>query len=79
VFPLFTKHHWPENYLAFAAALPHHSSLINSLGTTQAQVNTVRQSLHDAKEAVASKRADLVQLWARGQQVEEMMKILDQM
>jgi exocyst complex component 4 len=33
----------------------------------------------EVKEALSNKRADLVQLWQRGQQVEEMTKILDQM
>lgn len=68
-----------ENYQAFAAALPHHNSLLNSLGSTQTQVTTLRQSLLEVKEAVSNKRADLVQLWQRGQQVEEMTKILNQM
>jgi exocyst complex component 4 len=33
----------------------------------------------EAKEALGNKRADLVQLWSRGQLLEEMMRLLDQM
>lgn len=33
----------------------------------------------EAKEALGNKRADLVQLWSRGQVLEEMMRLLDQM
>jgi hypothetical protein len=68
-----------EHYQAFAAALPHHTSLINHLGATQSQLNDARLSLQEAKDALGSKRADLVQLWSRGQTLEEMMRILDQM
>src|ERR1700730_8482280 len=67
------------HYQAFAAALPHHSSLINHLGASQSQLHEARQSLQEAKDALGNKRADLVQLWSRGQTLEEMMRILDQM
>lgn len=33
----------------------------------------------EAKEALGNKRADLVQLWSRGQVLEEMMRLLDHM
>jgi exocyst complex component 4 len=68
-----------EHYQAFAAALPHHTSLMNHLGATQSQLDEARLSLQEAKDALGSKRADLVQLWSRGQTIEEMMRILDQM
>ncbi|KAE9408284.1 hypothetical protein BT96DRAFT_962930 [Gymnopus androsaceus JB14] len=55
-------------YQAFAASLPHHASLLNHLSETQTQ----------SKEALGSKRADLVQMWSRGQTLEEMMRLLDQ-
>jgi len=68
-----------EHYQAFAASLPHHSSLINSLTTSQVQIAEARTKLQEAKDAFSTKRADLVQLWSRGQTVEEMIKILDEM
>jgi exocyst complex component 4 len=68
-----------ENYRAFEAALPHHNFLLNSLNTAQAEVTTSRTSLVEVKESVGNKRADLVQLWTRGQQLEEMIKLMDQM
>ncbi|KAJ7293405.1 exocyst complex component sec8 [Mycena rebaudengoi] len=67
-----------KHYQAFAAALPHHSSLLNHLGATQAQIADARTALQESKDALGSKRADLVQLWARGQTLEEMMRLLDQ-
>ncbi|KAF8898925.1 exocyst complex component sec8 [Infundibulicybe gibba] len=66
-----------KHYQAFAASLPHHASLLNHLGAAQSQIAGTRASLLEAKEALGNKRADLVQLWSRGQTLEEMMRILD--
>ncbi|KAJ6627103.1 Sec8 exocyst complex component-specific domain-containing protein [Mycena sp. CBHHK59/15] len=66
-----------KHYQAFAAALPHHASLLNHLGATQSQIAEARTTLQESKDALGSKRADLVQLWARGQTLEEMMRLLD--
>lgn len=52
---------------------------MNHLGTVQTQIEETRTALQESKEALGSKRADLVQLWARGQTLEEMMRLLDQM
>ncbi|PPQ65775.1 hypothetical protein CVT24_011992, partial [Panaeolus cyanescens] len=65
-------------YQAFAASLPHHASLLSHLGTTQTEITSARTALLEAKEALGSKRTDLIQLWNRGQMLEEMLKILDQ-
>lgn len=43
------------------------------------EITSSRTALLEAKEYLGSKRADLVQLWNRGQLLEEMLKILDQM
>ena len=43
------------------------------------EITSSRTALLEAKECLGSKRADLVQLWNRGQLLEEMLKILDQM
>ncbi|KIJ68218.1 hypothetical protein HYDPIDRAFT_106370 [Hydnomerulius pinastri MD-312] len=67
-----------KHYKAFADALPHHAALLNHLGQAQTQVQETRTALQEAKESLGSKRADLVQLWSRGQTLEEMMRLLDQ-
>ncbi|KAH7910695.1 Sec8 exocyst complex component-specific domain-containing protein [Hygrophoropsis aurantiaca] len=67
-----------KHYQSFAAALPHHASLVNHLGLAQNQIQESRTALLEAKEALGSKRADLVQLWSRGQILDEMMRLLDQ-
>lgn len=78
--PTLTEHFQRvEHYQAFAAALPHHASLLNHLGETQGQISEARTALQESKDALGSKRADLVQLWSRGQILEEMMRLLDQM
>lgn len=45
----------------------------------QTQAQETRISLQEAKEALGTRRADLVQLWSRGQILEEMMRLLDEM
>ncbi|KAF5352783.1 hypothetical protein D9756_006065 [Leucocoprinus leucothites] len=67
-----------KHYQAFAASLPHHASLLNHLTSTQKQISDARTTLLESKEALGNKRADLVQLWSRGQMLEEMIKILDE-
>ena len=78
---IYTHHlsHETEHYQAFAASLPHHSSLLGHLGAAQLEISATRTALLEAKECLGGKRADLVQLWNRGQMLEEMIKILDQM
>lgn len=68
-----------EHYQAFNTSLPHHASLLSHLGSTQTQIGEARTALQEAKDALGSKRADLVQLWSRGQTLEEMIRLLDQM
>ncbi|KAF5384828.1 hypothetical protein D9615_001370 [Tricholomella constricta] len=67
-----------NHYQAFAASLPHQATLLGHLSETQSQIHVARTSLLEAKEALGNKRADLVQLWSRGQTLEEMLRILDQ-
>ncbi|KAI0322694.1 Sec8 exocyst complex component-specific domain-containing protein [Amylostereum chailletii] len=67
-----------KHYQAFAASLPHHTSLLGHLGMTQGQIKEARSALQEAKDSFGSKRADLVQMWTRGQTLEEMLRILDQ-
>ncbi|KAF8737357.1 Sec8 exocyst complex component specific domain, partial [Rhizoctonia solani] len=67
-----------KHYQAFAASLPHHSKLINLLTETQKHIAETRSCLIDARAALSHQRADLVQLWSRGQTIEEMLRILDE-
>jgi exocyst complex component 4 len=68
-----------EHYQAFAASLPHHASLLSHLNAAQAEISATRSAVLEARESLGSRRADLVQLWNRGQMLEEMIKLLDQM
>jgi exocyst complex component 4 len=68
-----------EHYQAFAASLPHQATLTNHLTEAQTQIQAARASLLESKDALGNKRADLVQLWSRGQTLDEMLRILDEM
>jgi Exocyst complex component Sec8 N-terminal len=68
-----------EHYKAFAHALPHHANLSMALTNTQAELSEARTHLMESRDALGNKRADLVQLWSRGQTLEEMMRLLDEM
>ncbi|KAG9093587.1 hypothetical protein FS749_014144 [Ceratobasidium sp. UAMH 11750] len=67
-----------QHYQAFAASLPHHASLLSLLSETQKHISEARTSLTEARAALSHQRADLVQLWSRGQTIEEMVTILDE-
>lgn len=67
-----------KHYQAFAASLPHHASLLSLLSETQKHIAEARTSLTDARAALSHQRADLVQFWSRGQMIEEMLRILDE-
>lgn len=68
-----------EHSQTFAAALPHHASVLTSLDATQKQIVETKSKLQETSESFDNKRADLVQLWQRSQALDEMMKILDEM
>ena len=63
----------------FAAALPHHATVVASLNTTREQLAETKSKLTETKESLGSRRADLAQLWTRGQTLDEMIKIIDEM
>ncbi|THH09197.1 hypothetical protein EW145_g2188 [Phellinidium pouzarii] len=67
-----------KHYQAFAAALPHHASVLSHLTATQTQILEARSALQEAKDALGTKRSDLVQLSTRGQTIEEMLGLLDE-
>ena len=68
-----------EHYKAFAHSLPHHANISVSLTKSQEEISQARTNLIESRDALGSKRADLAQLWSRGQALEEMMRLLDQM
>lgn len=68
-----------EYFHAFAAAVPHHSTLLSRLGAVQDYTRDLKVILQEAKYSLGNKRSDLVQLWSRNQILEEMLKLLDQM
>ncbi|KAG8832176.1 hypothetical protein FRC17_001816 [Serendipita sp. 399] len=61
-----------------AAALPHHAAVMGSLDKTHTHIKDTRTKLVEAKELLGNRRADLAQLWTRGQTLEEMIKIVDE-
>ncbi|KAF8316216.1 Sec8 exocyst complex component-specific domain-containing protein [Cantharellus anzutake] len=67
-----------KHYKAFAQSLPHHANVFTSLSKTQEDTSQARTNLIESRDALGSKRADLAQLWSRGQALEEMMRLLDQ-
>ncbi|KZT53789.1 hypothetical protein CALCODRAFT_439643 [Calocera cornea HHB12733] len=67
-----------KHYQSFAASLPHHASLLTSLTATQGQIVDAKARLAEVREALGSKRADLVQLWSRNHALDEMLKMLDE-
>lgn len=63
----------------FAAALPHHAGVLTSLTNTQTSIQETKTALLEMKESLGNRRADLAQLWTRGQTLDEMIKIVDEM
>lgn len=74
-----TQQHTTEHAQTFAAALPHHAAVMSSLSATQTSIQQTRASLQETKESLGNRRADLAQLWTRGQMLDEMIKLVDEM
>lgn len=51
--------------------------MLTHLADTSKQVQDARTALQEAKDALGTKRTDLIQLSARGQMIEEMLRLLD--
>ncbi|KAF8323217.1 hypothetical protein DL93DRAFT_2049947 [Clavulina sp. PMI_390] len=67
-----------EHYQAFANAVGHHANLLAGLTKAQGELTEARSQLVEARDALGNKHADLVQLWSRGQTLDEMMRLLDE-
>ncbi|CAO1627775.1 unnamed protein product [Parajaminaea phylloscopi] len=65
-----------DHYESFATAITLHNSVLSSLTNAQTSVSSSRRRLRDSREALGSKRADLVQLWQRQQSVKEALRLL---
>jgi exocyst complex component 4 len=52
---------------------------MSSLSTTQTSIQDTKTALLEMKESLGNRRADLAQLWTRGQTLDEMIKIVDEM
>ena len=59
--------------------MAHHANLLTALTKAQTELGEARTNLVESRDALGNKRADLVQLWARGQTLDEMMRLLDEM
>ncbi|KAG8937024.1 hypothetical protein FRC02_008131 [Tulasnella sp. 418] len=67
-----------KHFQSFAAALPHHASTESSLTKVQQELKDARNLLHETRDTLGAKRSDLVQLWSRGQALEEMVRLIDE-
>lgn len=65
-----------DHYESFATAITLHNSVLSSLTNVQTSVSSSRRKLRDSREALGSKRGDLVQLWHRQQSVKEALRLL---
>lgn len=66
-----------DHYESFATAITLHNSVLASLTGVQSSVCSSRRRLRDSREALGSKRADLVQLWHRQQSIKEALRLLN--
>ncbi|CAO1630595.1 unnamed protein product [Sympodiomycopsis kandeliae] len=66
-----------DHYESFATAITLHNSVLASLTSVQTSVSSSRRRLRDSRDALGSKRADLVQLWHRQQSVKEALRLLN--
>lgn len=53
--------------------------MLSSLTESQNQIKDAKTKLQETREALGSRRGDLAQLWTRGQTLDEMIKIIDEM
>ena len=65
-----------DHFDSFASAINVNHSMISSLSASQDGVSAARQQLQSARDALGTRRADLVQMWQRLQSVKEAMRIL---
>ncbi|CAG8500956.1 8518_t:CDS:10 [Ambispora leptoticha] len=67
-----------ENYYqGFNSSIGTFGGVMQNIGDSQDRVREIKSQLKECKQALLSKRADLLQLWFRSQQYKEMLRILD--
>lgn len=65
-----------DHYESFATAITVNHGMISSLSTSQDGIARAREQLQGARDALGARRADLVQMWQRQQQVKEALRVL---
>ena len=65
-----------DHYNSFASAITVNHGMIASLSASQDSISGARQQLQSARDALGTRRADLVQMWQRMQSVKEAMRVL---
>lgn len=65
-----------DHFNSFASAITVNHGMISSLSASQDGVSAARQQLQSARDALGTRRADLVQMWQRLQSVKEAMRVL---
>ncbi|CAG8559752.1 1079_t:CDS:10 [Racocetra persica] len=66
-----------DYYHGFNSSIGTFGGVMKNIGDSQERVKEMKLQLKACKEALSSKRSDLLQLWFRSQQYKEMIRILD--
>ncbi|CAG8757762.1 25105_t:CDS:10 [Gigaspora margarita] len=66
-----------DYYHGFNSSIGTFGGVMKNIGDSQERVREMKSQLKACKEALSSKRSDLLQLWFRSQQYKEMIRILD--
>ncbi|CAG8608081.1 1861_t:CDS:10 [Dentiscutata erythropus] len=66
-----------DYYHGFNSSIGTFGGVMKNIGDSQERVREMKSQLKACKEALLSKRSDLLQLWFRSQQYKEMIRILD--
>ncbi|KAG9307493.1 hypothetical protein G9A89_017323 [Geosiphon pyriformis] len=66
-----------EYYQGFNSSIGTFGGVMQNIGASQDCVREIKGQLRECKQALQSKRGDLLQLWCRSQQYKEMLRILD--
>ncbi|CAG8438987.1 8342_t:CDS:10 [Ambispora gerdemannii] len=70
-------HIFSDYYQGFNSSIGTFGGVMQNIGDSQDRVREIKSQLKECKQALLSKRADLLQLWFRSQQYKEMLRILD--
>lgn len=65
-----------DHYNSFASAITINHGMVTLLSASQDGISGARKQLQTARDALGTRRADLVQMWQRMQSVKEAMRVL---